>query len=156
MRGMEPEPARRDRALIGIAIAIAVVVVAAIVAVLLRPTAERLDASTPEGVVQAYSEAVIDGDARAARGYLVPEVAEGCERVDGVSDGEVRVVLVSATEDASTADVRVSIVTTYGGGLFGPDEYRTDGRFDLVRVGDEWRIETAPWELSVCAPGSTG
>ncbi|BDZ63112.1 hypothetical protein [Agromyces mangrovi Wang et al. 2018] len=155
---MEPAKARSDRALIGIGIAVAVVVVAAIVAVLVRPAAEPLDPTTPEGVIQGYSEAVLDGDTRAALDFLVPEIADDCQRVEnyGFGDADVRVVLVSSTEDGSTADVRVSIVTTYGGGLFGPDEYRTDGRFDLQRVDGEWRIESAPWELAVCTPGDVG
>ncbi|GLI28765.1 hypothetical protein ARHIZOSPH14_30070 [Agromyces rhizosphaerae] len=152
---MNAAPARADRALIGIGIAIALVVVAAVIAVLVRGAPEQLDESTPEGVVQRYSAAVIAGDEQAALEYLVPELAESCERVERFDD-EVRVSLVATTERESSADVEVAIVTTYGGGLFGPDEYRSDGSFDLVRVDDEWRIESVPWELAVCAPGGVG
>ncbi|WP_347754428.1 hypothetical protein [Agrococcus sp. ProA11] len=44
----------------------------------------------------------------------------------------------------------VSIVTSTGGGLFGPAEYREDATFDLVREGSDWVVETAPWQLAIC------
>ncbi|WP_353810073.1 hypothetical protein [Agromyces sp. SYSU T00194] len=150
-----PAPRRPDRALIGIGIAIVVVIVAAVVAVLLRGEPEQFDETTPEGVVQRYSTAVIDGDTQAAMDLLAPEVVDACERVEPYED-DVRVALVSATDRGDTASVEVTIITSYSGGLFGPDEYRSDGRFSLVRSGDGWLIESAPWELAVCAPGAFG
>ncbi len=47
--------------------------------------------------------------------------------------------------------MRVLIVTVYGTGPLGADEYESEDAFDLVKVDDEWLIETTPWQLAVCA-----
>ena len=53
----------------------------ALIAVFARGGAAPRDAAdTPEGVVQRYSQAVIDGDAQTALTYVVPEVADACVR----------------------------------------------------------------------------
>ena len=69
-------------------------------------------------------------------------------RVDGL-----RVTLVSTTDRGDSADVRVLIVTSYEGGLFGSSEYEEEGVFDLVRADDGWLIESTPWPLMICDPG---
>ena len=61
---------------------------------------------------------------------------------------------VSTTERDDTADVRVLIVTTYDGGPFGSSTYEEEGEFDLIRDGDSWLIESAPWPLTICDPAS--
>ncbi|WP_430647154.1 hypothetical protein [Agromyces sp. GXS1127] len=149
---MDAQRPRPDRTLIVILAVLGVLVVVALIAVFTRGEPEPLDEGTPEGVVQQYSAAVIDGDEETAMEYLVPEVAEECVRIPlGEPDG-MRVTLVETTERDDTADVDVLIVTTYGGGPFGSNEYEERGTFDLVRVDGEWRIETAPWPLAICDP----
>ena len=155
MCGMDAQPAKPDRTLLVILGVIVVLVIVALVVVFARsgePT--LLDEATPEGVVQRYSAAVIDGDEAAAEEYLVPELADSCRRIEtGPVDG-MRVTLVSTTERAETADVEVLIVTSYDGGMFGSSEYEEQGVFDLVKAEDGWLIESAPWPLTICDPGT--
>jgi hypothetical protein len=151
---MDDAPATKpDRTLIVILGVIGALVIVALIVVFTRGEAVPLDESTPEGVVQRYSAAVIEGDEDAAIGYLAPELGDSCNRV-GLASGEgVRVTHVSTTERDDTADVRVLIVTSYDGGLFGSSEYEEEVDFDLVKAGDRWLIESTPWQLAVCTGG---
>ena len=125
------------------------VVVVALIAVFSRNAPAQYDEGTPEGVVQRYSQAVIDGDYDAARSYLVPAVADSCERVS--SDGEDRrVTLLETSERDGTARVEVLVATVYGSGPFGVSEYENEGVFDLEKVGGDWLVATTPWELVLC------
>ena len=57
------EDARRPRwALVALLAGVGLVVVIALVAVFARGGPTQYDADTPEGVVQRYSQAVVDGD----------------------------------------------------------------------------------------------
>ncbi|GAA1060461.1 hypothetical protein [Agromyces bracchium] len=149
MEGQRPKP---DRTLVVILAVLGVLVVVALIAVFTRGEPAQLDESTPEGVVQRYSAAVIDGDEAAAMEYLDPAVAEDCVRMPFGDRAGMRVTLVDTTERDDTADVDVLIVTTFDSGPFGSSEYEEPGVFDLVRVGGEWRIEVAPWPLAICDP----
>jgi len=149
---MEPARPRPDRTLIVILAVIAALAIVALIVVFTRGEPEVLDESTPEGVVQRYSAAVIEGDEAAAIEYLVPELGDPCERIGtGPVDG-MRVTLVSTTERDDSADVDVLIVTSYEGGLFGSSEYEEPGVFDLVKDDGEWLIESTPWQLTICSP----
>lgn len=144
------DTARASRlTLIALAAAVTLVVVVALIAVFARGGPAPLDADTPEGVVQRYAQAVVDGDLETAEGYLVPELVESCERVSRGAD-DLRITLEETTERDDRARVEVLVVTVYGSGPLGPDEYESEEAFDLVRVDGEWRIETAPWDLTVC------
>ena len=141
---------RTRKTIVALAGGVLLVVAVAHVAVFARGDVTPLDPATPQGVVQQYSQAVIDGDVTTALTYLAPDIADSCERVRLASD-DVRLTLLESTEREDTARVRVLVVTTYGLGPLGPDEYESEEAFDLVDVGGEWRIETAPWSLTVCA-----
>jgi len=147
---MDTRSGRPDRTLLAVLVIVAVLIVVALVVVFSRGAPEPLDDATPAGVVQRYTQAVVGGDEAAARSYLTPELQDGCDRVDPGRLDDVRVTLQSTTERGDSADVRVSVVTTSSGGLFGPSEYQSDEIFRLVRVGSGWAIETAPWQLTVC------
>lgn len=150
----DPEPARRpDRTLLVILAVIAGLVIVALVVVFSRGEPEQLDESTPEGVVQRYSAAVIDGDEAEATGYLVPEAAEDCIRLETAPVDRMRVTLVSTTERDDTADVDVLISWSYDDGPLGGSGIEERGVFDLVLADDGWRIERAPWPLTICDPG---
>lgn len=152
MWSMESSVAKPDRTLIVILGVIGLLVIVALVVVFTTGEPEPLDESTPEGVVQRYSAAVIEGDEAAAIEYLVPELGDSCERTAiGPVDG-MRVTLVSSTERDDSADVKVLMVTSYDSGLFGSSEYEEEAVFDLVEADGGWLIESAPWSLSVCAP----
>lgn len=148
---MDAARPRPDRTLIVILAVIAALAVVALIVVFTRGEPAALDESTPEGVVQRYSAAVLEGDEATASEYLVPELADPCvPTVTGPSD-DMRVTLASTTERDDTADVRVLITVTYEGGLFGSSDYEEEGEFDLVRADGDWLIESTPWQLAICS-----
>lgn len=147
---MDTDARRPDRTLFIVIAAVAALVVIALIVVFTRGGAAPLDESTPAGVVQRYTEAVIAGDEESARGYLAADVRDGCERLDPGPLDDVRVALEATTERGDTADVDVSVVTTSSGGLFGPSEYRSEESFGLVREAEGWVIDSAPWQFAVC------
>lgn len=145
------ESVRPDRTLLIILSAIGVLVIVALAVVFSRGEPKLLDESTPAGVVQRYSAAVIAGDESAAVEYLTPEAQEACDRFENASTDNVRVTLVSTTEREDSADVKVSLVTSYeGGGPFDSSEYETEEVFDLVKSDGKWLIDRTPWPLTVC------
>ena len=151
----QPEPAtghhRPDRTLLAILAAIAVLVVVALIVVFTRGEPAPVDEATPAGVVQRYSAAVIAGDETAAAAYLTDAVKTRCNTVERMPGGNnLRVTLVSTTERPASADVKVLITVSEGGGPFGSAEYQVEDVFDLVKTGDKWLIENAPWQLTVC------
>ena len=140
----------KDRTLIVILGTIAALVLVALMVVFTRGAPEQLDPSTPEGVVQAYSAAVLDGDETAAAAFLTATAVNDCARFGWGPTDNLRVVLVSTTVRPNSADVVVSLVTSSDDGPFGASEYEFESNFDLVRADGAWLIETAPWELSIC------
>ncbi|TFD31146.1 hypothetical protein [Cryobacterium cryoconiti] len=145
-----------DRTLVVLLSVIGALVVIALVVVFTAGEPEQLDAGTPEGVVQAYSAAVIDGDEQAAGEYLTAGAFADCEDFDRGPTDNIRVTLISTTERAESADVKVSIITSYGSGPFGADEYETEGVFDLVTDNGIWLIDDAPYELAICPNPKSG
>ncbi|MET0716290.1 MAG: hypothetical protein ABWY23_06200 [Mycetocola sp.] len=127
---------------------IAVLVIVALVVVFTRGEPELLDESTPEGVVQRYSTAVLEGDDDAAMDYLSAGAQEECGTVQNTSADDIRVTLISTDRREDSADVRVQ-VSRHEGGAFG-SEYSYEEDFRLVQEGGDWVIETAPWELAIC------
>jgi len=134
---------------------IGVLVLVALIVVFTRGQPAQLDAGTPGGVVQRYSAAVLDGDEELAAEYLTEDALADCDGSSSAITEDIRVTLLGTEERASSADVRVSIVTSYDDGLFGPNEYTTDDTFDLVTVDGDWMIDQAPWQLMVCPADRT-
>lgn len=147
---MQTPATRPDRTLIVIVSVIAAVVILALVVVFLRGAPAPLDRSTPEGVVQAYTTAVIDGDLSAISPLLIKEFRDSCERLDPERDSDVRLTLVSTRVSGDHATVRVSITTEYGSGPFGSSSYETEDSFTLAKEGGQWLVETAPWQFTIC------
>jgi len=148
---MDAAAGKPNRILVIILAIIAVLVVVALAVVFSRGEPALLDESTTQGVVQRYSAAVIDGDETAAMAYLTDTARTQCVDFQRASMDNLRVTLVSTTERASSADVRVLIVVSNGGGPFGNSEYETQDVFDLVKMDGKWLIDSAPWQLRVCA-----
>lgn len=133
---------------------IALLVIVALAVVFTRGEPEALDESTPPGVVQRYSTAVIDGDTATASSYLTEAARSSCSGYRDSGPLPARVVLISTTERDNTALVKVSVVGSGSGGLFGPSEYEREDRFSLVKTDGKWRIDQAPYQLLACT-GST-
>lgn len=151
---MAQTSAKPDRTLVVILVIIAALVVVALAVVFLRGTPAPLDSGSPEGVVQAYSAAVIDGDTAAAEAFLTQDLQNNCDRVDNGIMGGIRVTLLSTKLATDTARVRVSVVTNENGGPFGDPfggmDYSADDTFVLVKEQGSWAIETTPWQLTIC------
>lgn len=143
---------KADRILIAIIAGIAALVVIALAVVFSRGEPELLDASSPAGVVQRYSTAVIDGDTATAGSYLTDAARSACSGFRESGPVPERVVLISTTERETSALVKVSLTESDGGGgPFGPSEYQTEDRFSLLKVQDKWLIDQAPYQLLSCA-----
>lgn len=148
---MQTPSGRPDRTLVVILSIIAAVVILALVVVFTRGGPAVLDPSTPEGVVQTYTNTVISGDRDAAMKLLSSELRDNCDKADVGIMSNMRVTLVSSKIFDDTATVRVSISNSPDGGVFGGSSYESDESFSLVReAGSNWKIDTTPWQLMIC------
>ncbi|MDD1477415.1 hypothetical protein [Arthrobacter sp. H16F315] len=146
-----PEQRRTDRTLLAILAVIAMLVVVSVIVVFTRGRPALVAENTPAGVVQRYSAAVIDGDEAAADAYLTDAAGSRCSGpFEPAETGNLRVTLVATTERPASADVRVLITVSTGGGPFGSAEDQIDDAFDLVKTGGKWLIRGAPWQLTLC------
>lgn len=144
-----PAKPKSDRTLLVVLIIVAVLVVAALVAVLARGAAPQYDADSPEGVVQRYVTAVMEGDFESARQLHVSHHTGGCSPVPAYVSSDTRVTLVRGADVAGDlATVTVSINDSYGGPFGGDSAY--EDRFELVSWEDSWLITYAPWQFQVC------
>lgn len=135
---------------IALASVIVVVVIVALVVVYARGATKPLPSDSPEGVVQRYSQAVVDGDIATAITYLSDQVADECERVrPEIADH--RVSILKTVRSGDVTRVHVLVETAYETGLFGDGGYRSEEVFELTPRGDGWGIDAAPWQFSVCA-----
>jgi hypothetical protein len=145
-----------DRTLVVIISIIATLVIVSVAVVFTRGTPEPLDPATPAGTVQAYASLVIDGDELGAAEYLTETALDECDYFERGTNNDIRVTLLSTEERDDSADVRVSIIESYGNDPFGASEWETEDVFDLVKVDGEWKIAVAPWQLTVCPNKEVG
>ena len=149
-------PAKPDRTLLAILIVVGLLVVIALVVVLVRSGGQQsLDPSTPEGVVQRYAQAVVDGDDEGAVEYLTKR-SEDCEYYYNSGEVNLRLTFQSTEISGDEATVRVSVSTSYGGDPFSNYEYSTDSEFKLVKSGSTWLIEETPYEFIACGSSVAG
>jgi len=117
-------------------------------------TAPTLDPSSPQGVVQQYLKAVLDGDYSAAAKLL--SSTSGCTLSD-VSSATVppsaRIVLRNTVVDGDTAVVTVDVTEGADSGPFGDSGYTHTERITAERDGGVWKISGSSWLLYPC--GST-
>lgn len=142
-----------DRTLLAILIVVAAVIAVAIVVVAVRSTgATALDPSTPEGVVQAYSRAVLAGDEAEAAEYLAGP-SDDCNYYYDGEEEDLRLTLRSTVVSGDVATVKVTVTTSYGygGGPFSSSEYSHEDAFRLVRSGRSWLVDETPYEFISCA-----
>ncbi|WP_427131200.1 hypothetical protein [Pseudarthrobacter sp. S9] len=101
-------------------------------------------------ILAAIAVLVIAGDETAAAAYLSDAARNKCNALERSAVDKLRVTLVSTTERATSADVKVLITVSENAGPFGSNEYQVEDVFDLVKMGDKWLINNAPWQLRVC------
>lgn len=129
---------------------IATLVIVALAVVFTRGAPAPLDEATPAGVVQRYSAAAVAGDESAAADYLTESVRADCPRLEQFRANNLTITLISTTERSDSADVSVSIASFTGDGPFGAPESEYEDVFGLVKIDGVWRIDSAPWELTIC------
>ena len=133
------------------ALAAAGLVLAAVAVVAFGGEPKRLDPSSPEGVVQGFVTAVLDGDLATAREMLVADpstVVDGlCPRPADVTDIS-RVAIADTTVSGDEATVWVTITTGGGNDPF-DSGYTGRDSFHLVNQDGAWRIDQTPWQLCV-------
>lgn len=141
-----------DRFLVGIVAGAILLIVASVIVVLVvrrAPPPPPFDPNSPAGVVQAYIEAIRAGDLDRARSYLTAqERAESLTRswtVSGRADDDtMRIVVEPAREDATTAEVRITVSQYWTrSGPFSSGSSHTDYTAHLVREDGAWRISPA-------------
>ena len=140
---------RANRVLVVVLGSVAVI---AIVAAVLAATREAptYDRDTPEGVVQAYVAALINGENEDAARFLAPENSCDVSDLDqAYLPEEVRVVLLETEVAADTATVDVEVVMV-ADDLFGAEEYAEEHTFRLTENGGEWLITGQPWPVYHC------
>jgi hypothetical protein len=147
---MNAAAGKPDRILLVMVSAIALLVIVSLAVVFTRGEPEVLNESTPQGVVQRYSTAVIEGDTATANSYLTEAARSSCSGYRQSGPPPARVVLISTTERDNTALVRVSVVSSGSGGPFGPSEYEMEDRFSLVKTDGKWLVDQAPYQLLSC------
>ena len=141
-----------SRANLVLAIALGLVAVVAVVGGVVSATSSvtEYDRSTPEGVVQAYLGALIDGDVDAAAEYLAED--SDCSVTDleeAYLSDEIRVVLRETEIESDTARVQVDVAWSWGG-LFAGSERFEKHTLRLSRTGESWRLTGSPWPTYDC------
>lgn len=130
---------------------VAVLVVAAVVVVLTGPRISDLDPDSPEGVVQRFVQAMIDGDEDLASSLVAYDEGDCTPMPPDAMNGDesIRITLGDVRVSGDDADVDITI-TRSGGGPLDPYEWSDDLTFDLGRVDGAWLIERAPWPFQIC------
>jgi hypothetical protein len=147
---MTSQSASVRRPLAILAALVGVLVIVSLVVVFTRGEPELFDESTPEGIVQRYSAAVLKEDEDAALEYLAEETRVDCGTVAGTENANLRITLVG-TEYHGQNDVDVTVSLSRGSsGPFDGSGYEYEEAFSLTQVDGDWRIVTAPWELAFC------
>ena len=134
---------------------LAVIVIAALVlsavAALVSAFREEVkySASSPEGVVQMYLTAIIEGKNDQAASYFAPDSTCDASDIDRAYVSEtLRVNLVSTSVDGESAYVKIDANT----GASGPfdDGYTESHTYRLSKESGRWLIEGIPWPLWDC------
>ncbi|MGH8913478.1 MAG: hypothetical protein ACRDZM_03080 [Acidimicrobiia bacterium] len=120
-----------------------VVAVVALVAIGLSRTPTDLDPETPEGTVQAYIEALVDGDFEAAASFWADTDCHPESPVPTGGAPDVSASLVRSEPNGDDARVVVQITENSQDPLRGIFEY--EEWFSLIREGGSWRIRQPAW-----------
>jgi len=162
MSDRDAVPPHRDRFLIGIVVGAVFLILFGVGAVLLMgriPRAATADLGSPEGVVQAYVEAVRAGEpdrayellSRAAQASLPrQDYRQRFPRGQPSNRGESRVLIETKRAEADTAEVTVTVSRfTARSEPFSAGSSHRDVTVRLVREDGAWRIQQPPEPYSL-------
>ena len=134
-------------------IAIAILATGVIAAVLNGSNVTEYAESTPEGTVQRYVNALLEGDDEAADQYLTPTQRAECSADDSFRfvrhTDDARIALLESDVDGGSA--RLTVRVTEGSfGLFDSSEYSHDERYELEQIDGSWLIDDQTWPRYGC------
>lgn len=143
---------RHSRIVLIIVGAVTVALIAVAVVVAIQPP-EEYDPTTPEGAVQGFYQAVIDGDEDLAASYLAMDSITDCARprTELYGPENFRVVIVDTEVDGEDAKVDVTITETWDEGPFS-DSHTFNDTLRLTSNGDGWLFTEPPWPVEVWCP----
>ncbi len=138
---------RANRVLGLIVAAISVVALIAVLAV--NEDTQQLDATTPEGTVQQYLQAVTARDFDAAITYLATDTDCKIEDFDqAYIQDSIRISLSDSTITGDSASVKVNIENSSGDPFGG--SYKESQAFRLTKTENGWKIAGIPWPTYQC------
>jgi hypothetical protein len=130
---------------------VTILIVGAVAGALRSP--DVLDPDRPEGVVQAYLQAMLDNDHHRAHGLLSEETAERCT-VSELRQAWIPESITASLDEVRVrgeeAEVRVRLRTVAGPEPFGDGGFTTVETFVLIREEGRWRLTEAPWPAFDC------
>lgn len=135
--------------ILAIVVVVSLILIALSTVLTLTRETKLYSATSPEGVVQLYLKAVIDGKNDQAASYFV--TGSECDPSDldrAYVSETIRVNLVSSTIEGESAYVKIDANT----GSSGPfdDGYTESHTYRLKKESGSWRIEGIPWPLWDC------
>lgn len=125
-------------------VALFVIIILSVIALTRKPV--ELDPNTPEGVVQAYLQAIADEEYTEAYGYLSTDIQSDCAPTDiaaNVYYDTFNAVLGDITELGDSVTVEASI--QFGATPLDPGTNGYYEQFFLMQQGSEWVITSDPW-----------
>lgn len=139
-----------------LAVVVGAVVIFAVIAAVVAANRRvpDLDSSTPDGAVQTYLRAMLEGDTDTAVDLL--STSTGCDDTDVAAafvTDSARIVLVESSVEDDTASVVVEITEFSGDGPFGGSEFSHEEQFSLENEAGRWLIVGEPWPLYFCDRG---
>ena len=140
---------RRANSVLALIAAVALLLIAVSLFVSSNREATKYAADTPEGVVQLYLKAIIEGKHDQAANYFVAGSECDASDIDRayVSD-TLRVNLVSSEIDGNSAYVKIE-ANLDSGTLF-ESGYNESHTYRLTREKTNWRLTGIPWPLWDC------
>ena len=133
---------------LGIVVA-AISIVALIVVLAVKEPPPQLDASSPEGTVQQYLQAITDRDFDAALKFLATDTKCKVEDFDrAYIQDSLRIALADVSTTGTSASVKVRIETANGDPFGG--SYTDNQAFRLSKSDNDWKITGIPWPTYEC------
>jgi len=134
---------------LGLVVAV-ISVIALIVVLAVKEPTPQLDASSPEGVVQQYLQAVTDRDFEAAVTFLGTDTKCKVEDFDrAYIQNSLRIALSDVSKTQTSASIKV-LIETDSGDPFGSG-YSENQAFRLTKSDSGWKITGIPWPTYECA-----
>lgn len=139
---------QRANRVLGLVVA-AISIVALIAVLAVKDTTQQLDATTPEGTVQQYLQAVTTRDFDTALTYLAADTKCKIEDFDqAYIQDSIRISLSDSSITGDSASVKVNVENSSGDPFGG--SYKESQAFRLTKSSDGWKIAGIPWPTYQC------